>query len=55
MHLAVDDAGQNVQPLAVDPFARRGAAERSDLGDAPIAYADIARALAVLVDHDAID
>ena len=54
MHLAVDDAGQNMQALAVDPFACRSAAERADLGDAPVADADIADALAVLVDHDAI-
>ena len=44
MHLAVDDAGQNMQALAVDPFACRGAAEIADLGDAPVADADVAHA-----------
>ena len=33
MHLAVDHAGQDMQPAAVDPLARRGRVEIADLGD----------------------
>jgi len=50
MHLGVDHAGQDVQALAVDHLGRWGRAERTDLGDSPIGDADVADALAVLID-----
>ena len=42
MHLAVDHAGQDVQPAAVDPLAGRGRAEVADLGDLAAVDADVA-------------
>ncbi len=42
MALAVDDAGQDVQPLGVEGLGRLGAAQRPDGGDLAGAHADIA-------------
>ena len=53
MHLRVHHAGQDVQPLAVDDFAGGGLAEPADRGDPAIGDADVADALAVLIDHGA--
>src|SRR5258707_9174137 len=53
MHLGVDHAGQDVQALAIDDFARAGGAERTDFGDSPTRNTDVADALAVLVDDGA--
>ena len=53
MHLRVDYARQDVQPLAVDHFGRGGIAQSADLRDPAIGDADIADALAVLIDHGA--
>ncbi len=50
MHLAVDHAGQDVQPAAVDPLARRRRVEVADLGDLAVRDADVAQGCAVLVD-----
>ena len=53
MHLGVHDARQDVQPPAVDHFGRRSLRQRTDRGDATGGNADIAYALAVLIDHGA--
>ena len=53
MHLGVHHAGQDVQALAVDHLAGRGLSQPADRGDAAIGDADIADALAVLIDHGA--
>ena len=53
MHLAVDDAGQDVQARAVDHLAGRGLRQIADGGDPAGGDADVALALAVLVDHRA--
>ena len=53
MHLGVHHAGQDVQALAVDHLGGRGLAERADFGDAAADEADVAHALAVLIDHGA--
>ena len=53
MHLGVHHAGQDVQALAVDHLARGALRQRTDRGDAAIDDADIAHALAVLIDHGA--
>ena len=54
MHLAVDHAGQNVEPRAIDYFCGVRRAERADGGDAAAPYADIARAIAIVIDDDAV-
>jgi len=53
MNLRVHHAGQDVQALAVDDFGGRALRQRTDRGDAAIEDADIAHALAVLIDHGA--
>ena len=53
MHLGVDDAGQDVQAAAVDRFRRPKPRQVADRGDVPGADADIAHALAVLIDDGA--
>ncbi len=53
MHLAVDDAGQHVQPLAFDPLAGVRARKIADGDDAPGDDADVALAHAVLIDERA--
>jgi len=53
MHLGVDHAGQDVQALAVDHLSGRGLRQRADRGDTAVGNADIAHALAVLIDHGA--
>ena len=53
MHLGVHHAGQDVQALAVDHLGSRGLSERADFGDAATDEADVAHALAVLIDHGA--
>jgi hypothetical protein len=54
MHLAVDDARQDVQAGAIDRLAGIGRAERSDRGDAAVAHADIALSLPVVIDDGAV-
>ena len=51
MHLGIDDARKNMKAAAVDPFARRGAAQSADLGDPPVADANVARTDPVVVDQ----
>ena len=53
MHLAVDHAGQDVQAAAVDRLAGRRLAEIADRGDASVRDADVAQAVAVMVDDGA--
>ena len=53
MHMAVDDARQEVQAAAVDHLAGGGARKIADRGKAAAADAEIAQAFAVLVDHGA--
>ncbi len=53
MHLRVDDAGQNMQAATVDRLTGRGARQIADFGDLAVAKADVARALAVLIDERA--
>ena len=55
MHLGVDNAGKNVKAAAIDPFARRGAAQSADLGDPPVADANVAQTDAVVIDHGPVD
>ena len=45
MHLAVDDAGQDMQAAAVDRLAGEAGAEIADRRDAAVADADVALAL----------
>ena len=54
MDLAVDDARKDVQAPAIDPLAGRGGAEVADLGDAPVADADVALARAIVVDDGSV-
>ncbi len=53
MHLGVHHPGQDVQTLAVDHLGGACLPQVSDLGDASIRDADVADALAVLIDHGA--
>src|SRR4051794_40744711 len=53
MYLGVDHAGQDVQALAVDNLRGAGRTQRAQRGNAPAGNADIAHALAVLVDDRA--
>ena len=53
MHLRVHHAGQDVQALAVDRLAGGSLSEPADRGDPAIGNADVADALAVLIDHGA--
>src|SRR5215217_520308 len=53
MHLGVDDAGQDVQTLAVDHFSGV-AADIAEGNDPPAAHRDIGEALAVLIDHSRV-
>ena len=53
MHVAVDHARQEMQAAAVDHFGGRGAREVADGGKTAAADAEIAGALAVLVDDGA--
>ena len=55
MHLGIDDSRKDMQAAAIDPLARRSAAQSADLGDSPVADPDVAQANAVLVDHGSID
>jgi len=50
MHMRVHDAGQKVQPAAVDGLAGMAQRQIADGREAAAAYADIAQALAVLID-----
>ena len=43
MHLGVDDARKNMEAPAIDALARRRLAQSADLGDPPVADANIAR------------
>ena len=53
MHLRVHHAGQDVQSLAVDRLGGGSLPKRADRGDPAIGDADVADALAVLIDHGA--
>src|SRR6185312_3139213 len=53
MHLRVHHAGQDMQALAIDDFGGARPPQSADFGDAARANADVAHALAVLVDHGA--
>ena len=53
MHLRIHHAGQDVQALAVDRLGGGGLPEPADRGDPAIGDADVADALAVLIDHGA--
>ncbi len=53
MHLAVDHAGQNVEAGGIDGLAGHALADRPDLGNAPIPYANIGSPLAGLIDDGA--
>ena len=50
----VDDAGQDVEPGAVDDLAGGRRGEIADRGDAAVADADVAQADAVMVDDGAV-
>ena len=53
MNLGIDHAGQDVQAFAVDHLGGRGLCQRADFGDTAAPEADVAHALAVLIDHGA--
>ena len=53
MHLGVDHARQHVQAAAVDHLAGRGAGEVADRRDAAARDAEVAHALAVVIDDGA--
>jgi len=53
VHLRIHHAGQDVQPLAVDHFGCRSLPQCADFGDSAASDADVADALAVLIDHRA--
>ena len=53
MHLAVDDTRQDMQPVAVDGLATLDSTKIADAGDAAGDHADVAPALAVMVDEGA--
>ena len=53
MHLRIDHAGQDMQALAVDRLGGGSLPKRADRGDPAIGDADVADALAVLIDHGA--
>ena len=53
MNLRVHHAGQDMQALAVDRLGGGGLPEPADRGDPAIGNADVADALAVLIDHGA--
>ena len=53
MNVTVDHARQQMQAAAVDDVAGRGARQVADGGEAAAADADVAQALAVVVDHGA--
>ena len=50
MHLAVDDAGQDVKPGAVDGLGRASAAKAAEPGDPAVPDGDIADRGAVVID-----
>ena len=50
MHLAVDDAGQDVQALGVERLGGLGRTELPERGDAPVLDAEVAHARAVVID-----
>ena len=53
MYLSVNDAGQDVEAGGVNGLAGHALADRADLGDAPISYANIGQPLAGLIDDGA--
>jgi hypothetical protein len=53
MHLGIHHAGQDVQALAVDRLGGGSLSEPADGGDPAVGNADVADALAVLIDHGA--
>ena len=53
MHLGVDHARQDMQAAAIDRLAGRGPRQVADGGDAPARDAEIAHALAVVIDDGA--
>ncbi|GAB4522317.1 MAG: hypothetical protein Tsb0010_06560 [Parvularculaceae bacterium] len=54
MHLAVNDAGEHVEPGAVDGFGRKARVYRADLRDTATLHCDVARALAVMIDDGSV-
>ena len=42
MHLRIDHARKDVKAAAIDALARRGAVKSADLGDPPVANANVA-------------
>jgi hypothetical protein len=52
MDLAVNHAGENVKALTIDNLPCRREREIADGGDTPILNADVALALAILIDDD---
>ena len=53
MHLGIDDAGQDVQALAIDHLAGAGLPQRAQRRNPATLDPDVADALAVLIDHGA--
>ena len=53
MNVAIDHTGQKVQTAAIDGLARRGSRQVADRGKPAGADAEIARALAVVIDDGA--
>ncbi len=53
MHLRIHHAGQDMQALAVDRLGGGSLPKLADRGDPAIGDADVADALAVLIDHGA--
>ena len=53
MHLAVDHAGEDVQPTAIDHLPGLRRAQGANRGDAPGGDADVALPLPVVIDDDA--
>ena len=53
MHLGVDHAGQDVQAAAIDGPAGRRLRQVAERGDPAAGDADVARALAVVIDDGA--
>ena len=54
MHLRVDDAGQDMQPRAVDALPGAGLRQIANGRDAPAAQANVALALAVVIDQRSV-
>src|SRR6202046_4329755 len=55
MHLGIDHARKDVKATAIHPLTRHGAAQSANLGDAPVANANVARANPIVIDHGPVD